>query len=107
MIVSKGHDNTTVGKGNQNTNVSKGNIKIKAGKGKIAIEAKTKIELKVGSSVVKITPSTVEIKSGIIKLTADNMAQIDGGKMIKVKGMAAQVTGDTALVLKGGITKIN
>lgn len=107
LIVSKGHDNTTVGKGNQNVNVSKGNIKIKAGKGKIAIEAKSKIELKVGGSVVKITPNTVEIKSDIIKLTADKMGKFDGGKMIQIKGTAAQVAGDTALVLKGGITKIN
>jgi type VI secretion system secreted protein VgrG len=106
LIVSKGHDNTTVGKGNQNTNVSKGNIKVKAGKGKIAIEAKQKIELKVGSTVIKITPMSIEMKSKMIKLNG-KMVKIEGTGMAELKGKLTTVKADALLTVKGGITMIN
>lgn len=105
LIVSKGHDNTTVGKGNQNVNVSKGNIKIKAGKGKIQLEAKTQIQLKVGSSVIKITPALVQIDSKMIKVNG-KMVKVEG-KLTTVAGKLVKVEGSAMLVAKGGLTKIN
>lgn len=106
LIVSKGHDNTTVGKGNKNTNVSKGNIKIKAGKGKIQMEAKQKIELKVGQSVIKITPKSIEMKSTMVKIDG-KMLKFEGKAMTMVKGKITKVEGNAMLVAKGGITMIN
>jgi type VI secretion system secreted protein VgrG len=104
-IVSKGHDNTTVGKGNQNTNVSKGNIKIKAGKGKITLEAKKSIELKVGKSVIKISPVGLQMDGKMIKATG-KMVKIEG-KLTGISGKLTKIEGSALLVAKGGITKIN
>jgi type VI secretion system secreted protein VgrG len=86
--------------------VSKGNIKIKAGKGKIQMEAKQKIELKVGQSVIKITPKSIEMKSTMVKIDG-KMLKFEGKAMTMVKGKITKVEGNAMLVAKGGITMIN
>jgi type VI secretion system secreted protein VgrG len=75
-------DNTNTIKGKQTTSVTKA----------VLISSDKSIELKVGSSSIKLTPSGITIKG--VKLTASgsSMAEVKGGGM---------------LTLKGGITKIN
>jgi type VI secretion system secreted protein VgrG len=106
LIVNTGHDNTVVKTGHKNVNVKTGNIKIKAGSGKIQMEAMQQIQLKVGSSVIKITPMMVEVKANMIKLNG-KMVKIEGTAMAEMKAKLTTVKADALLTVKGGITKIN
>lgn len=95
--IEKGNDSTTVNEGNQYIDVQKGNRTIKVKESSdtkadtITLTATSSIELKVGSSSIKMTPSGITIKG--MNINVD-------GKMTKIKG-SAMVT------IKGGITKIN
>ncbi|GLS26096.1 type VI secretion system Vgr family protein [Marinibactrum halimedae] len=100
LKVTDGNESITIGKGNQTTTVSKGNHTLKISKGKqttdamgaIKITSKASIELKVGGSSIKVTPTGVEIKAVTVKINGSAMAEVKGGGM---------------LTLKGGITMIN
>lgn len=90
------------------------NINIKAVGGKIVAEAATGIELKVGASTIKITPSGIELKAPQIKI--QGMAQLEfkapmvTGKadgMLQLQGPMTQLKGDGLLIVKGGVTMIN
>lgn len=94
-----GDDSTTIQQGNKSTTVSSGNMTVDVSMGKITITAMQSIELKVGSSSVKLDQSGVTIKGMMIKAKATAMAE--------VKGPMTTVKGDGMLTLKGGITMIN
>lgn len=63
------------------------------------IEAGTKITLKVGASTIKMDPSSIEIKSPMITITADGTA--------KLSSPMTTVEGTGILTLTGGLVKIN
>ncbi len=67
--------------------------------GKITVTAGMSIELKVGTSSIKIDPSGVTIKGGMIN--------INGTGMVEMKSPLTTVKGSGMLTLKGGITMIN
>ena len=97
--VSKGNQTYTVSKGNQETSVSKGNHKLTvkgtqttAVNGAIKISSKASIELKVGGSSIKITPTGIDIKGTMVKVNASATGEFKAGAM---------------LTLKGGMTMIN
>ena len=73
-------------------------IKVNAGT-TIDIEAKSRITLKVGSSTIEMTPTSIEIKSG--QITVQASATLDA------KSPITTVKGDGTLTLKGGMTLIN
>ncbi len=88
-----------VSDGDESTTVKMGNITIKASAGKITIEAAQAIELKCGGSTIKMGVAEISLKSSMIKIAADGMAEM--------KSPATTVKGDGMLILKGGLTKIN
>jgi type VI secretion system secreted protein VgrG len=95
----KGDISTTAKKGNVSTEASKGDISVKAALGKITVEAKTSIELKVGTNSIKISTSGVTIKGGRVKIKGDSTA--------KLESALTTVSGSGVLTLKGGVVKIN
>lgn len=97
--VDTGNLTRKVAKGNEAVTVSMGNYSLKTALGSIKEEAMQEIELKVGSSSIKIDQTGVTIKGMIIK--------IEGTAMMEAKAPMTTVKGDGLLVLKGGITMIN
>ncbi len=109
VTVTDGSENVTIAKGDQVVNIDKGNqkttlgagdhtLKISQGKqttdamGAIKITSNTSIELKVGSSSIKLSPSGITIKGMTLSCKGDGKAEVKGGGM---------------LTLKGGVTMIN
>ncbi|WP_346838560.1 type VI secretion system tip protein TssI/VgrG [Microbulbifer sp. SAOS-129_SWC] len=89
--VDKGDQKTTLGAGNHTLKISKGTQTTDA-MGAIKITSKTSIELKVGGSSIKLSPSGVTIKGVTLSCKGDGTAEVKGGGM---------------LTLKGGVTMIN
>ena len=98
--VQSGNTVTTVKSGNSTTKISAGKSALEAAQditvetkgGKVTITSPMQIELKVGSSSIKLTPTGVEI----------------AGVMFKASGSAtAEVSGSAMLTLKGGVVMIN
>lgn len=98
-ITIKGDRTIKVSDGDETTTVNKGDITIKASAGKITINAAMSIEFKCGGSTIKMTPSEISMKSPMIKIAADAMAEM--------KSPLTTVKGDGMLTLKGGLTMIN
>lgn len=63
------------------------------------LTANKSVEITVGASSIKIEPTQITIKSPMIKIQADAMADL--------KSPLTTVNGDGMLTLKGGITMIN
>ena len=87
---------TTIKEGD-NLDVKK-DIKIKAGT-TIDIEAGSKITLKCGGSTIEIDPTSVTIKTTMLKM--------EGQATADLKSPMTTVKGDGILTLKGGMTLIN
>lgn len=108
ITISEGDETLTLGKGNQSTTIQgdqsvtlksgSHSLSVKAGKqtidvmGAIKITSKTAIELKVGGSSIKVSPTGIEIKGPMVSCKGDATAEVKGGGM---------------LTLKGGVTMIN
>jgi type VI secretion system secreted protein VgrG len=118
ITVTEGNETTTIKKGNRSASVAKGDdiiqvdmgdrkvtlergnhsVKTNVGKysvgakGGITLESVTSIELKCGSSTIKMTPAGITIKGIMLNCNGDAMVEVKAGGM---------------LTLKGGITLIN
>lgn len=106
VAISKGDEKFTVAEGDQAIEVTAGKQSTKVGKDygleigtKGVIKATSSIELKVGSSSIKIEPSKITLKAMEIALAAD-MKLESKAVMISEKASAQ-------LQLKGGIVQIN
>jgi type VI secretion system secreted protein VgrG len=99
LTVKSGNMNTTVSTGNKSTTVSTGNYTIDISAGQMTVTAAISIELKVGSSSVKIDQTGVTVK-GI-------MIQSEAQAMLTEKAPLIQVTADGLTQIKGGIVMIN
>lgn len=97
QIIEGKHTKTITG--NDATTIKQGNMTVSVDLGKIEIEAMQSIELKVGGSSIKIEPASITIKSTMVKIQANAMAE--------VKSPMTTVKGEAMLTLKGGITMIN
>ncbi len=97
--IDSGNLTRKVAMGNEAVTVSMGDYSLKTALGSIKEEAMQEIELKVGSSSIKIDQMGVTIKGMMIK--------IEGTMMVEAKAPMTTVKGDAMLVLKGGITMIN
>lgn len=97
--IEMGNQTTKLSMGNRETTLSMGNDKLVMSLGKQDVEAMQSIELKVGSSSVKLDQMGVTIKGMMIK--------VDGQIMVDIKGLMTSVKGTAMLTLKGGITLIN
>jgi type VI secretion system secreted protein VgrG len=97
--ITTGNDKFDINTGNRTTKIAMGNDKLNLDLGKQEVEAMQSIELKVGSSSVKLDQTGVTIKGMMI--TIEGMATAD------VKSPMTTVKGDGMLTLKGGLTMIN
>lgn len=106
--IDKGNDTHQIKMGNRDVKIDMGNdaLTIKMGNqttklnlGKSATEAMQSIELKVGSSSIKVDQMGVTIKGMMVK--------IEGQIQTEVKGLMTSVQGSAMTTVKGAITMIN
>ncbi len=97
--IKQGDRTVELGKGNDSLTIEMGNLTTKISMGKGTTEAMQSIELKVGSSSIKVDQMGVTIKGAMIK--------IEGTAMAQLKSPMTTVKGDGILTLKGGLTMIN
>ncbi|HEY2146571.1 MAG TPA: type VI secretion system tip protein TssI/VgrG [Pirellulales bacterium] len=98
-VTVQNNDTHKVKQGNLSVTVDMGDASYKISEGKCMIEAMTSIELKVGSTSNKLTPTGVTIQSTMIKLEASGMVQ-NKGNFVKLNGSAM-------VDVQGGLVKIN
>lgn len=97
--VETGDRSANIKQGNDNYTIDTGDQVIKVTAGSQLVEAGTKIELKVGSNSIVIEQSGITIKGAMITIEAESS--------LSAKGLNTDVSGDSALNLKGGMVKIN
>ncbi len=98
-VTVKNDDKHEVQTGDLSVKVTAGNASYTISQGTCTIEAMQSIELKVGSTSIKLTPTGVTIKSTLIKLEADGM--------IQNKGSVIKVAASGMLDMSGSLVKIN
>ncbi|MEC8554695.1 MAG: type VI secretion system tip protein TssI/VgrG [Planctomycetota bacterium] len=104
--VLKGKHETTVKK-DCSTTVEQGDIKIKASTKKIMIEAQQSIELKVGTSSIKLEPAKITLKSTQIDVKGNLGVKVSGAN-VKINGSAAtDVAAGGIVKVQGALVKIN
>ena len=84
--IKKGNRTTTLDKGNDKLSIKSGNLSIKTDQGKVKIEAMQSIELKVGSTSLKLTPSGATLKSAMITIDGKGMTTVKAGGILTEKG---------------------
>ncbi len=105
--VTKGSRKTTINRddkllverGDSKTTVESGDYKVTISKGKALIEAKQSIELKVGATSIKLTPSAIEMKAMNIKIDAKMALAAKGGLTTDLKaGMSFTINGMIVMI---------
>jgi len=108
VIVDQGNDThqikagnrvVEIDQGNDTLTIAQGDQTITLDAGQSTLEAATQIELKVGGSSIKITPSGITLKATMIK--------VEGTGMTQVKGNVVQVKGGATTEVAGGVVRIN
>lgn len=92
-------DSVTLKSGNQTIKIEQGNQTITIDSGKCSIEAAQELVLKVGESTITIKPSSIELASVNITLSADGQLEATGAQ--------TKVAGDASLDLDGGAITLN
>lgn len=95
--VEKGDRIVGVDTGDQTTTIKSGDFKVKASAGKVKIEAMREIELKVGPSVIKISPQGIDIKGPMIKSAATGLYKAEGA-MTTISGDMTMIDGSMVLI---------
>jgi type VI secretion system secreted protein VgrG len=97
----------TLDVGNNQTVTIKGDQKVTVSK-TIVVEATTSIELKVGSSSIKIEPAKITLKSTQIAVEAEATAEVKAGATMTVKaGAPLSIKSDAIVTVEGALVKIN
>jgi len=100
------NDHTVTIDNNQTVKIT-GDQKVTVSK-TIVVEATTSIELKVGSSSIKIEPAKITLKSTQIAIEADAAMDVKAGAMMNVKaGAPMSVKSDAIVTIEGALVKIN
>jgi type VI secretion system secreted protein VgrG len=97
--ISQGKREILVDMGNHTLTVGQGDHAVEVSLGQSTTEAMTSIELKCGSSSIKLEPAKITIKSVQVEIQADATAKVDSPM--------TEVSGSGMLTLKGGLVKIN
>jgi type VI secretion system secreted protein VgrG len=106
QAVNVAKDRTLDVGGNQTTTIT-GDQKVTVSK-TVVVEATTSIELKVGSSSIKIEPAKITIKATQIAVEADAAMDIKAGAMMTVKaGAPMSIKSDAIVTVEGALVKIN
>jgi len=90
---------TQITQGNDSLTVQQGNITIKVMMGEVSVEAMQSIELKVGSSTVRIDQTGISISGTLINISGEASVSIDAPM--------TSVSGDAMVSIQGGIVEIN
>jgi len=120
--VAKGNRSVEITMGNDSLEIKQGNHTTKVALGKSETEAMQSIELKVGSSSIKIDQSGITLKGITVKVEGTGMAevkapsitvdgsamtQVKGGAMVKIEGGVAQINGQGLTMVKsGGVVQV-
>ena len=96
--VSKGKRTTTI-ELDDGTTVRSGNYSVKVDKGTVTIDAKQSITLKVGSSTIVMTPSSITLSAQTITSHARGINSVSAPNV--------EVHGDAMTTITGGVVKIN
>jgi type VI secretion system secreted protein VgrG len=96
--VSMGNVSEKIDMGNLDLKLGMGNVTMKCDLGKVSIESLQGIELKCGTSSIKIDMMGVTIKGMMI--------QAEGQVQTQIKGLMTMVKGDAMLQASGAITMI-
>jgi type VI secretion system secreted protein VgrG len=95
----KGDDTLKIEDGNSKTTVDSGDCTVKVSKGKVVIDAKQSIELKVGQTSIKLTPSGIEMKSMNVKIDAKMALAAKGGLTTDLKaGVSFTINGAVVMI---------
>lgn len=95
----KGDDTLKIEDGNSKTTVDSGDYTVKVSKGKVVIDAKQSIELKVGQTSIKLTPSGIEMKSMNVKIDAKMALAAKGGLTTDLKaGVSFTINGAVVMI---------
>jgi len=97
--IKKGNRTVEIDQGNDTLTIKQGNLSIQMNAGSGTIEAAQKITLTVGSSTIEMTPQGITVKGATIT--------VQGQSQVGISAPNVQVSGDAALVLKGGVVNIN
>lgn len=89
--IKSGNRKTTLKKGSDSLSIKSGNMDIKVDKGKISIEAMQSIELKVGQTVLKLTPVEATLDSTMIKIKGKAMTNVEAGGILTEKGALIKI----------------
>jgi type VI secretion system secreted protein VgrG len=68
-----------------------GNLTIEASKGKVTIEAMQEIELKVGSTVLKLTQTEASLTSLMVNVKGNAMTEVSAGGVLTEKGALIKI----------------
>ena len=88
-----------IAKGDDKLTIQQGDLSIEVSMGKATVTAMQLIELKVGSSTVRIDQTGVSISGTLIK--------INGDAMVSVEAPMTKVSGDANVTIQGGMVEIN
>ena len=98
-VTVKGDDTHEVQSGNLSVTVDQGNASYTISQGKCTITAQQSIELVVGQTSIKLTPTGVTIQAQMIKIQAQAMLQ--------AQGAMHKISGSSMVEIQGGMVKIN
>ncbi len=98
-VTVQNDDKHEVKTGNLSVKVNAGNASYTITQGKCTIEAMQSIELKVGSTSIKLTPTGITMQSTMIKIQGDGMVQNKAGVF--------KVAADVMVDMQGTLVKIN
>jgi type VI secretion system secreted protein VgrG len=96
--IGSGNRETTLKEGTDTLEIKQGDLIVKLAAGSIKMEAMTAIELKVGSSSIKIEQSGITIKGTLVS--------IEGTAKADLKSPLTGVTGDGTCKIAGGMVMI-
>ena len=91
LTINQGNQSITLDQGNQSVTLKLGNQSTKLNLGKSETEAMQSIELKVGSSSIKLDQSGVTIKGIMIKIDGSAMTEVKAGGMLTAKGAITMI----------------
>ncbi|WP_086608520.1 type VI secretion system Vgr family protein [Erythrobacter donghaensis] len=89
--ITDGNRKTTLSKGNDTLTLDMGNLTITTSKGKVKIEAMQSIELIVGQTSFKLTPTGATLTSLMVNIKGNAMTEVSAGGVLTEKGALIKI----------------
>lgn len=84
--ITEGSRTTDIDSGNDSLTIKQGNLTIKVDSGKVLIEAMRSIELKCGSTSLRLTPTQASLSSTMVKVDGKATTEVSAGGILTEKG---------------------